>query len=252
MIDSHCHIETIEKPEDILTEARTRGMKAIITSSQDPEEARRAFDLQEKCQHFLFVCLGWHPTRLRDAPEQLGAYTDFIRANQHRAVGIGEVGLDYYWMKGEKQRHAAQQIFVRFVTLAKELDLPLVIHCREAYDDVFALLEQHGAARVMMHCFSGSKERLALALERGYMISLATNVCYTKKHQLLAEKTPLSQMLLETDSPWLNPFDPKKPENRPWHIAESARVIGELHNLPPSEVLARTAANARRFFGLRI
>ncbi len=251
MIDSHCHIETMENPGGVLEEALKRRMKAVVTSPQDMKEAESAFGLQEKYPDFLFVCLGFHPTGLGSySSDYVENYISFIKTNRNRIVGIGEVGLDWYWVKDETKRNESKTAFVRFIHLAQELELPLVIHCREAYEDVFSILKENNATRVMMHCFSGTEEHLRTVLSRGYFISLATNVCYTKKHPRLAEQTPLEQMLPETDSPFLNPSDPKKPENRPWNILESAKVIGKMKNVSPEHIIEVTAENARRFFGL--
>lgn len=249
MIDAHCHIEALEDAGAVLAEARQRGV-AVVSSPQNAAEARRSFELQQAHPGF-FTTAGFHTSGFKDhTPRYLEDYIAFVKEHESRISGIGEVGLDYYWVKKQAQQREAQQIFARFIALARGLRKPLVVHCREAYQDTYRILEEQGGQQVMMHCFSGSEEQLRLALDRGYVISLATNVCYTKKHAALARLVPLDSLVLESDSPWLNPFAPRQPANRPWHIAESAKVIGKLRGMEPAEVLGIAAANTRDFFGL--
>jgi TatD DNase family protein len=145
-----------------------------------------------------------------------------------------------------------KKVFILFIDLAKELNLPLVIHAREAFNDALEILKEKNAKDVVLHCFSGSEGNLKEAIKRGYFISFATNICYTKKHPRLAEKTPIEKMLLETDSPWLDPENPRELINRPWKILNSARVIAKIKGISEKEVLEKTAENALKFFKILI
>lgn len=251
MIDVHCHLEYIKNPEKIILEAKEKGMKGIISSVADPKEAEKILNLREKYLDFLFVSLGFHPEYVTKYKEkEIEKYIDFVEKNREKIVAIGEIGLDYFWTKDEKEREDSKILFKRFLDLAKKLNLPVVIHCREAYQDVLSILKEKDIQKVCLHCFSGSEGNLKEALSRGYFISFATNICYTKKHPRLAKIVPLEKMLLETDSPWLDPDSPKTLTNRPWKIEKSAKVISEVKQISENEIIKITTKNAQEFFGL--
>lgn len=276
MIDSHCHIEHMKDAESVLDEAKNKGMKAVVTSSLNVEEAEAAFALQRKYPDFLHVCIGLHPSEIDNFQNisdsgnskasredfekfpQLEDYIDYIMSKKEKLVAIGEVGLDYTWLKDEEKREKSRQIFIQLIELSRELRLPLVIHSREAMRDTLDILKAQGAKDVMLHCFSGNEATLEIALELGYYISFATNICWTKKHPYLAARTPIDRLLLETDAPWLDPDSTadelkdknRELKNRPWKIEKSAAKIAEIKGLTKEEVLRITAENAARFFRL--
>lgn len=252
MIDIHCHLEFMEKPEEILKEAKEK-MTAIITSVADPKNAEKILNLREKYKDFLFVSLGFHPECLRDYKDgEIKKYIDFVKEKKNEICAIGEVGLDYSQECQGIDKERMKKVFILFIDLAKELNLPLVIHARDAFNDTLKILKEKNAKDVVLHCFSGSEGNLKEAIKRGYFISFATNICYTKKHPRLAEKTPIEKMLLETDSPWLDPENPRELINRPWKILNSARVIAKIKGISEKEVLEKTAENALKFFKILI
>ncbi len=256
MIDSHCHLCHMENVDEIIEEAKLKGVDAIVTSALGRERAEKSFAIRERHPDSVFVCTGLHPSEAGKPDEE--EYMDFIRKNSKNIVAIGETGLDYNRVTDKGKQEASKAAFLEMIKLAGSLDLPLVIHTRNgpknenAVADALAILKENGAKRVMMHCFSGSESDLKEALGMGYLISYATNICWTKKHPRLAEKTPLEQMVLETDAPWLDPdsVEEKKLENRPWKIEKSAEVIAKIKGVTKEEVLKITEENARRFFGL--
>ncbi len=251
MIDIHCHLEFIENPIEVIETSKGK-MKAILTSVADPKNARAVFDLEKKYPNFLFVTLGFHPEYLLNyQDDEIEKYIEFIKNSKEKICAIGEVGMDFSKECEEIDKMRMRKVFVRFINLAKELNLPLVIHARDAFKEVLEILKELKAQRVCLHCFSGSEGILKEALRMGYFISFATNVCYTKKHPRLAEKTPIERMLLETDSPWLDPENPKSLTNRPWKIFYSAKVISEIKKIPPEKVLEITTKNAIEFFNLK-
>lgn len=261
MIDIHCHLEYMENPEMVLAEARKK-MTSLICSIPDPADVDKILNLREKNKDFLFVSLGFHPERItRYTEKQIHDYIKKIKKNRDKIVAIGEAGLDYSYSSDEKSIETQKKIFELFVRLASELNLPLVVHIRSnqhdlkinAYKDVFSILEKFNLKDVVLHCFSGSEGDLKYALSRGYWISFATNICKTKKHPRLAEKTPLNRVLLETDAPWLDPeteFGSKELSNRPWKIEKSAEIIAALHKTTKSEVLRVTTENAKKVFNI--
>lgn len=251
MIDVHCHLEFIENPVEIIEEAKKK-MKAIITSVADPKDAEKILELRERHKGFLFVSLGFHPECLIDYNrKEIEKYLEFIKERKGEICAIGEVGMDFSENCKEVDKKKMEEIFVLFIDLAKELNLPLVIHSRDAFNETLEILKKNDAKKVCLHCFSGSEGNLKEAIKRGYFISFATNICYTKKHPRLAEKTPLERMLLETDSPWLDPDSPKTLTNKPWKIEKSARIISEIKKTSVEKVLEITTKNAIDFFDLK-
>lgn len=256
MIDAHCHLEHMDA-EEVIKEAKGK-MTAIVTSIADIKDARNVIDLHKNHPRFVFICLGFHPEVMgKYSDDDIDTYTEFIRHNKKYISAVGEVGLDYNWIVDEEQRNKSKEIFVKFIELSKELDLPIVIHSRNSKDtkdvntdgiaNTIDILESYGCKRVMMHCFSGSESQLKRCVANGWMISYATVICKSFKHQRLAKQTPLSQMLLETDAPWLDP-DSRELVNRPWKIERSAEIIAEKLGVSKDEVLRKTEESAKRFF----
>lgn len=253
MFDVHCHLEYIEHPERVILEAKERKMKGIISSSVELNSKEKILKLKERYSNFLFISLGFHPSNAREyKKEEIENYLEFIIKNRKKIVAIGEIGLDYFNLPTETEKVIQREIFQTFLDLAKGLNLPVIIHCRKAFEDLLSILKEKEMEKVILHCFSGSEGNLKEALSRGYFISFATNICYTKKHPRLAKITPLERILLETDSPWLDPDSPKTLTNRPWKIEKSAKIIGQIKNIKPEEVLKITTQNAINFFGFKL
>ncbi|MBC7074463.1 TatD family hydrolase, partial [Candidatus Parcubacteria bacterium] len=244
MIDVHCHLEYMENPNEILKTAKEKGMLGLISSVAEPKDAQKILTLSEKWPNFLYVSLGFHPDSIENYNEkEILEYENFIEKNRGKIIAIGEIGLDYFHQLTEKEKIQQKKIFQRFLQLAQKLNLPVVLHCREAFEDLFSILKEEKTERVCLHCFSGSEGILKEAIKRGYFISFATNICYTKKHPRLAQKTPIEKLLLETDSPWLDPDSPKTLTNRPWKIEKSAKIIAQIKNLTPEKILEMSAKN---------
>jgi TatD DNase family protein len=252
MIDVHCHLDHIEQPESVIEQAKRKGMTALITSSVDPNLFAQNLELKIKHQNFVYLAAGFHPHMISDYTDaEIDQFISTIESTKFDISAIGEVGLDY---SNTTIKERMKMVFIKFIELSHELHLPLVVHIRGsgAFDDALTILEERAARLVALHCFSGSESDLKRALDRGYYISYATNVCYTKKHPRLAAATPLDRMLLETDAPWLDPDVPEGQErgltNRPWKIVKSAEVIAKLHNTTKEEVLRITSENAKKLF----
>jgi len=255
MIDSHCHLEYMENPDEVIAEAKKR-MAAVVTSVPNPDDFQRVFELHRRHPGFVFVAAGFHAEYLeRFNDRQIGECIDMIRKNAGSIVSVGEVGLDYFWIKEREQQERSIAVFEKFIDLAAELDKPLTIHCRNGTDDgisqTIEVLKRKNAKNVMMHCFSGSDENLQDCLGQGWHISFATLVVRSRKHQRFAKATPLEKMLLETDAPWLDP-DSRELTNRPWKIERSAEVIAGLKGIAKEQVLKATEDNARKFFRLQL
>ena len=255
MIDVHCHLEYMPQ-EEVLSEA-TKHMEALITSVAKISDAEPILELHKKYINFVYVSLGLHPSHLGESTHsEINDYLDYIRHNQNNIVAVGETGLDYHHITDKKEIEESKNVFALFIRLARELKKPIVIHLRNgenkemnAFQDCWDILEREKAKNVIIHCFSGNEQDLRLCLDRGYWISFATIICKSEKHQRLAKKTPLDRMLLETDSPWLDPYS-RDLVNRPWKIEESAEIIAKLHKTTKDKILVQTAKNVKKVFGI--
>lgn len=259
MIDAHCHLEYM--PLTVVDEAREK-MNALISSVANPKDVEKILSVQEKNRDFVFVALGLHPEEAeKQKDEDIEKYIELIRKNRDRIVSVGEVGLDYHWIKTLEDQQRSKEVFLKFIQLTKELNLPMTIHSRnsvekndqgkeDAISEVIEMLTAEKIKDVMLHCFSGSEDNLKDALNQGWLISFSTLVVKSKRYQRLAASTPLEQMLLETDAPWLDP-ESKELVNRPWKIEQSAEIIAKIKEKTKEEILKKTEDNAINFFRLQ-
>ncbi|UCD03398.1 MAG: TatD family hydrolase [Candidatus Aenigmatarchaeota archaeon] len=263
MIDTHAHLcfpDYGEDPEKIAKECE-HEMTAVIVTSARYDEGLLAFKLCAKHPH-LFPSMGYHPAEGDGHPEKV---MEMIRKEKGSIVGIGEVGLDYHWVRDPQKREQQKKVFSDFIKLAEELNKPLVVHSWDAEPECFGMVKTLQMP-VIFHCYSGSRELAEEILKQGFYISISTHVLLSKQLRKIAKMVPLEQMTLETDAPFLSPskyletkgmadrlkpgFDPNK--NYPWNIRFSAEKIAELKKVSVQEVLQKTTENAVKIFGLRL
>lgn len=243
MIDSHCHLEFrhFDKDrEDVIAKSKD-SIEAVVNSGADTETLDQILTLNEEHPNFIFPTLGLHPTRaLEKTREEIDQYLDDIRNEKERIVGVGEVGLDYYHVEEDLEREKCRRVFEKFIDLSEELGLPLVVHSRGSMADSLKILEGR-ASDVIIHCFSGEIHHLEEALDRGYYLSYGGVIFRSrKKYERLLERTPLENLLLETDAPFL--AKRKNDRSEPWFIREVAEEISYIKEMDFSEVW-RTAGN---------
>ena len=251
MIDAHCHIheEAFDADrEAVLARAREVGVVAVITSSLNSHGAIKALELARRHEGFVFACLGLDPT-LEDE-EEFSAVVELIEEHKDEVVAIGEVGLDFYWVRSEEARRKQEGRFRAFIQLASELDLPLVVHSRSAGKYAVQILLQEGYDKVLMHAFDG---RVGWALrgarEGGFYFSIPTSVVRSRQKRKLAKAVPLENLMLETDAPVLGP-EPRA-RNEPANLVLAAREVATIKGLSVEEVAEATFLNALEFFRLR-
>ncbi len=250
IIDTHAHIADADFDEDreqVLLRARTAGVSAIIAVSETLEDARKNLAMGERFS-LIRPAAGLYPTHLK--PEAADSMIDFIRTNRTRLWGIGEVGLDYWKVKEEGDRERQRQLFIRFIDLSLELDLPLNVHSRSAGRHAIALLLERGARRVQLHAFDGKASAALPGIEAGYLFSIPPSVVRSLQKQKLVRQLPLESLLVETDSPVLGP-DPGK-RNEPANIRQAIRTIAELKSVSEEEVIHTVFLNTRRLYGERL
>jgi TatD DNase family protein len=236
-------VEFREDLEAVLAAAAAAGVVRIITVGETLEDAEANLVLAERFPQ-VKVCAGLYPTILDlDAAAALRA---FIRANPDRLVGIGEVGLDHWVVKGDAERDLQRRIFADFIALAGELDLPLNVHSRSAGRVTVQFLKEQGARRVLLHAFDGKASAALEGGAAGFFFSIPPSVVRSTQKQKLVRALPLDRLLLETDSPVLGP-DPAT-RNEPRNLAVACQAIADLKGVSSEEVAERTSGNARALF----
>lgn len=251
LVDAHCHIHDEDfdlDREAVLARARQAGVVAIITSSLSYQEALKALQIARDHLGFVFTCIGFDPTIDNEA--ELGAVMELARQLRDEIVAIGEVGLDFYWVRSEEGRRKQEERFRQWIGLAGELGLPLVVHSRSAGKYAIQVLLQEGYDRVLMHAFDG---RVGWALkgvrEGGFFFSIPTSVVRSQQKRKLAKAIPLENLMVETDSPVLGP-EPRA-RNEPANLILAVREVATIKGVSPEEVAEVTFQNAVNFFGLR-
>ena len=247
IVDTHAHLCDPVFDTDrsaVIKRARAAGVGAIITVSEDLSDAKRNIELNENHPD-LKPAAGLYPTCLD--LEKTQGMSSFIRNERNKLVAIGEVGLDYWVIKGKSQREMQQEIFVSFIHLAMELDLPLNVHSRSAGRHAIALLLEHNANKVQLHAFDGKISAALPAVEAGFFFSIPPSVVRSRQKQKLVKQLPLSCLLAETDSPVLGPSPDKR--NEPVNAVVSLNAIAEIKNISKDEVMETVIGNTRRLFG---
>jgi TatD DNase family protein len=251
MIDIHCHLEQTDynKDRNKIIESCKKQLNAVITCCAHPRDFDMTMKLIEKYPDFIFATIGIHPEYIKEISEkEVDEFFDLIRKNKDRIVGIGETGLDYWWIKEKSYQEKQKELFRKFIDLARELKKPLIVHAREAYDDVINVLEENDAERVVMHMF-GAHHLLKKVLDNNWFVSLNTIVLRSKKHKKVARDTPFKNLLTETDSPWL---DPNGGRNTPLNVKLVIEKIAEIKKIPFNKVDHTTTQNAIRVFSLMV
>jgi TatD DNase family protein len=256
LIDSHAHLEFSQfdaDREEMLARARAAGVATLLAigSGSGPARLEAAIPFAEKYD-WIYATIGVHPHEAKLATEEHYSRLDEL-ARHPRVIAWGEIGLDYFYDHSPKDvQHA---VFRRQLEQARAARLPIVIHCRDAWADCLAILEEAWRSSGLggiMHCFTGNLEEARRSLAMGFVVSFAGNVTYPKSQNLrdVARELPLESLLIETDSPFLAPQGLRGKRNEPANVAEVARTLASVRNLPASEMAFITAGNFRRFFKL--
>ncbi len=254
LVDTHCHIDGAEYDRDraeMIARAGRAGVRLLVNMGDSLESSRRSVELAARYKN-VYTGVGVHPeeafpfTQADD--DRLAAW-----AGEIGVVAIGEIGLDYYWEKDQDRRQLQRDIFIRQLALARDLNLPVCIHDREAHGDLLKILQTEGKGnRGVVHCFSGSLEMARELLKLGWYLGVDGPVTYknAKKGLEVVREIPLDRLLLETDSPYLTPHPYRGRRNEPGLVRLVAEKIAELREIPLAELAAQTTRNAREIYGL--
>ncbi len=252
MIDTHAHLDFPEYDEDreaMIARAWAAGLTAVLTVGTDLERSRRAIALAESDPR-IFAAVGLHPHEAAKLEVELEA---LARAARHpRVVAIGETGLDYH--HPEPAPALQEAAFRRQIGLARALGLPIIVHSRDAHDDVLRILAEEGPVEGVMHCFSADARVAEAAVALGLHISFSGTVTFknatvTKE---VARRVPLERLLIETDCPFLCPHPFRGQRNEPARVVLVAEEIARLRDLPVEAVAHQTEENALRLFRLPV
>ena len=253
LIDTHAHLEMREfndDREEVIQRAREAGVGYIVTIGTTVESSRDAVLLAEK-HDFIYAAIGVHPHETKDI---LHPSYDILRhfAQHPKVVAYGEIGLDYYYE--HSQRSVQQRKFRDMLREARELKLPVIVHDRDAHEDMLAILteEWDPALGGVMHCFSGDIEYARRVMDLGFHISIAGPVTFPKAQALrdVVKQVPIEQMLVETDSPYLTPHPFRGKRNEPAHVKFTAEEVAKVKGLSFDDVARITSFNAMQLFGI--
>ncbi|MBQ1507344.1 MAG: TatD family hydrolase [Ruminococcus sp.] len=247
IFDSHAHYddEWFDGDRDeLLSSLPSQGVCGVVNNSVDLRSAEKVIALAEKYD-YIYAAVGFHPENLDDMPEDY--LQKVAELTKHpKVVAIGETGLDYHWdIPREKQK----RIFEEQLRLSLELEMPIVVHDREAHGDTFDLLRRY-KPRALVHCFSGSVELMREAVKLGFYISLGGVVTFKNARQSVevASEIPLDRLLLETDAPYMSPVPFRGKRNDSAKIVYAAEKIASLRGIGIQELLDITCENAKRFY----
>ena len=251
-IDTHAHLTfpeyKIDLPE-VIQRAKEADLEAIIDIALDDEAIRTSLRYAQDYPGYVFTAAGLHP---HDASEWTDDIPDKLRglAKEKKIVAIGEMGLDYHYKLSPIEKQ--QETFRIFLGLAQELDLPAVIHSRDASKDTMRIIheENQGKLKGVLHCFSGDMELAKEALDIGLLISFTGNITFPKAHQVrnAAKEIPLDRIMIETDCPFLAPQAFRGKRNEPAYVVKVAEQIAEVRGSTVEEIASKTTENAKRFF----
>tara|TARA_Y100000310_G_scaffold269083_1_gene282039 strand:- start:114 stop:851 length:738 start_codon:yes stop_codon:yes gene_type:complete len=240
-IHSHLDVEELDKDRDnIIQRAEDAGVKIILTNGIDSKSNKATLKLAKKYE-IVKACLGIYPEHAHEV--DVDKEIKLIKQHKDEIVAIGEVGLD-----GLDKTHLETQkeCFQKMIDLAKELDLPIIVHSRKAEREAVEMLEASKAKKVLLHCFCGKKNLVKKAADLGYYFSVPTNVVRAENFQSLARNVPITQLFAETDAPWLSPFKDKR--NEPAFVVESYKEIAKQKQMTLEEVQKGIFMNWQKLF----
>lgn len=249
LIDTHAHVDMYEDYDSVIKNAESFGVKKIIIPGVEEKDFEKIINISNSYEN-IFCQLGLFPSEAKKWNNDIKEKIKNLAQNK-KVVAIGEIGLDYYWDKTFVDEQ--KSMFKEQIILANDLNLPVVVHDREAHLDCFNLLKQYNKnSKVLFHCFSGSPEFAKECLKEGWYIALGgvTTFKNAKKTKEVAKIVPLDRLVLETDSPYLTPVPHRGEENQPAYVKFVAEEIAKLRGITFEEVIEKTTETAERVFGI--
>ncbi len=271
LIDTHCHLNFEAFKDDlpqVIKRAKDRGVEKIIIPGTDLASSLCAVEIANTYNN-CWAAIGIHPHHAQDPTLEIN---DNLRhqleelLTKNRVVAVGEIGLDYHTYSKTKYKqpeitnqvkHKQEQLLLMQLELARELHLPVIFHCRDAYREMIQTISNNSRNREnsspptgVFHCYGGSKQHLSLLITMGYYIGFDGNITYSTDWQQFVTATPLERLLLETDSPFLSPIPHRGTQNEPAYLSIVAEAVARYKETPFTEVSAQTSKNAQTLFRL--
>ena len=253
LFDTHAHFDSrqfIADRDELLSSLPGQGVSLIVNPGCDIPSSRMAVELAEKYP-FVYAAVGFHPENLEGV--ERSDLEEIRRLAAHeKVVAIGEIGLDYYWVKEEEDRKKEQEFFRAQLALAEELNLPVIVHDREAHGDTLAIVKEFPNVRGVFHCYSGSVEMAQELVKMGWMLSFTGVLTYhnARKAVEVAEAIPLEHLMIETDSPYMAPVPHRGKRNHSGYVRQVCEKLAEIKGIPADECARITLENGCRFFGI--
>lgn len=251
LFDTHVHLNArqfAEDEEEVIKRAEAEGVSNMVVVGFDRETIPSAIRIAEKYD-FIYAAVGWHPVDAIDMKAEDLAWIEEL-SNHPKIVAIGEIGLDYHWDKSPKD--VQKDVFRKQIQLAKKVKLPIIIHNREATQDIVDILKEEKAEEVggIMHCYSGSLDIAKECINMNFYISFGGPVTFknAKKPKEVVKELPIEKILVETDCPFLAPHPYRGKRNEPAYVKLIAEQIAALKGLSYEEVAQQTTLNAKKIF----
>jgi TatD DNase family protein len=249
MIDTHCHLidpQFTKDLSDVLERAQTLGIRKIINAGYDVNTSKEAIAMRRKID-WLLPAIGIHPNEA--AAESIKKMKEIEKLVKNDNISaIGETGLDYYRDRSPKE--AQQALFRMHIDIAKQNDLPLLIHTRNSIDDAIKILEEEKYYLGVFHCYSGSINQAQTILDMGFYLGFGGVLTYSKRIRDVLRKIPLNRILLETDAPFLSPEGYRGQRNEPSFIIETLSAAANVLEIPTKKLESILDANAAKLFSL--
>ncbi|MBO5578012.1 MAG: TatD family hydrolase [Bacilli bacterium] len=254
MFDSHCHLNDenlYPRIDEVIEAAKKTGVKKFLVVGYDKASSLLAVKIAEKYEE-CYAAIGFHPTEIDGVSEE--DYNEVMSLSSHKkVVAIGEIGLDYHWVKDEEKRENQKKWFIKQIEYANDHHLPISIHNRESTEDCVEILKEHTPKYSgVMHCYSGSVETMNIVLNLGMYIALGGTVTFTnaKTPKEVAEAVPLDRLLIETDSPYLTPHPHRGEKNEPKYICLVLEEIARLKDMSKKHLEDVIYKNTCRLFNV--
>lgn len=249
LVDSHCHVDDSKFDEDRIDVLKRceEELEFIVNIGYDLPSSKESVKLSNEYS-FIYAAIGFHPVDISKYNEE--SEKEIIElAKNKKVVAIGEIGLDYYWMEDDKETQKAG--FRKQMELAEKLNLPVVIHSRDAMEDTINILNEFPNVKGIFHCYPGSFESVR-NIPDGYMFGVGGVLTFknAKKTVEFINNIDLSRVVIETDSPYLTPTPFRGKRNEPTYVKYVAEKISEIKNIPLEEVIETTTSNVKKIYGI--
>ena len=252
LFDTHAHYDAEQFDQDreaVLAGLHLRGVSLVVNPGCDIPTSRAAVELAHAWP-FLYAAVGYHPENCAPYdPAELDIFRGW--AGDPKVVAVGEIGLDYYWEENPPKEHQ-RRVFRDQMALAEELDLPVIVHDREAHADSLAIVREFPRVRGVFHCFSGSAEMARELVKLGWMISFTGVLTYRNARKAIeaAQAVPVDRIMIETDSPYMAPVPHRGERNDSGYVRHVCEKLAEIKKISIEECARITLENGKRFYGI--